>query len=177
MLELTAPFNEKGKVTHTLKLQRKLKFCSTSCTTEETEKKRKENILGDLRGKPQQGPFSLNSLTNSQKKVALQPRANYASCAERCCELKARSAALCVASPPRTWSYSWRKKSRALRQPAQQQLAQTEFCPSLRAIKTSLFGKSGQRCQKLLNGCRREVSSFYDMHHNFGKKLYDFAKN
>ena len=122
------------------------------------EGKRKENILGDLRGKPQQGPFSLNSLTNSQKKVALQPRANYASCAERCCELKARSAALCVASRPRTWSYSWRKKSRALRQPAQQQLAQTEFCPSLRAIKTSLFGKSGKRFQNLLNGCRREAS-------------------
>ena len=51
------------------------------------------------------------------------------------------------------------------------------FCPSLRAIKTSLFGKSGKRFQNLLNGCRREASFLYDMHHKFVDKLYDFAKN
>ena len=109
------------------KLQRKLKFCSTSCTTEEKRREKERKHPWRFKGKTSTRAF-LTQLTHKlSKKVALQPRANYASCAERCCELKARSAALCVASRPRTWSYGWRKKSRALRQPAQQQLAQTNF--------------------------------------------------
>ena len=158
------------------KLQRKLKFGSTSCTTEEKERKKKENILGDLRGKPQQGPFLLNSLTNSQRRL-------------RCNHVRTTRAALSVAASSSSFSRPLRglaTKDLVLRlaqevsraSPAGSAAAgANEFCPSLRAIKTSLFGKSGKRFQNLLNGCRREASFLYDMHHKFVDKLYDFAKN
>ena len=70
------------------KLQRKLKFCSTSCTTEEKRREKERKHPWRFKGKTSTRAF-LTQLTHKlSKKVALQPRANYASCAERCCELK-----------------------------------------------------------------------------------------
>ena len=180
MLELTALFNEKGKVTHTLKLQRKLKFCSTSCTTEEKRREKERKHPWRFKGKTSTRAF-LTQLTHKTLKRRL-----------RCNHVRTTRAALSVAAssklvqPPFAWlrdqglgptagarslarfasrlSSSWRKRN-------------FFFCPSLRAIKTSLFGKSGKRFQNLLNGCRREASFLYDMHHKFVDKLYDFAKN
>ena len=176
VLELTAPFNEKGKVTHTLKLQRNSNFAAPAVRLRKKEGKRKENILGDLRGKPQQGPFLLNSLTNSQRRL-------------RCNHVRTTRAALSVAASSSSFSRPLRglaTKDLVLRlaqevsraSPAGSAAAGANgFCPSLRAIKTSLFGKSGKRFQNRLNGCRREASFLYDMHHKFVDKLYDFAKN
>ena len=64
------------------------------------EGKRKENILGDLRGKPQQGPFSLNSRNSLTKTLKRRLRRNH---------VRTKQAALSVAAssklvqPPFAW--------------------------------------------------------------------------
>ena len=158
MLELTAPFNEKGKVTHTLKLQRKLKFGSTSCTTEEKRREKERKHPWRFKGKTSTRAF-LTQLTHKLSKGG---------CSATTCELRELRGALLRAQS--SFSRPLRglaTKDLVLRlaqevsraSPAGSAAAgASEFCPSLRALKTSLFGKSGKRFQKLLNGCRREAS-------------------